>query len=86
MSKQPICEVIWRDAYGTADWHLPGEDDEPIISQTAGYLLDEDKHYYHLVTTFVASTGKLANTISIPKGCVISIKYFRGKSERKSKT
>ena len=79
MSKQPIVEVIWRDAYGTPDWHLLGENDEPVIAHSAGYIVSEDKLYYHLTTTFVAESGKMCNTISIPKGCVISIRYFRGK-------
>ena len=80
MSKQPIVDIVWRDAYGTADWHLVGDDDdEPVIVHSVGYLVDEDKHYYHLTATFVAETGKMCNTISIPKGCVMSIKYFRGK-------
>ena len=79
MSKQPICEIIWRDAYGNAEWHFLGEDDEPVIAHSAGYIVSENKHYYHLTTTFVAETGKMCNTISIPKGCVISIKYYRGK-------
>lgn len=85
MSKQPIVELIWRDAYGDADWHHVDEKDIPIIVNSAGYLIGEDKNYYHLAVNIVHITEKVANTVSIPKGCVVSIKYFRGKNVRNRK-
>ena len=77
-AKLPIVEVLWRDAYGEADWHLWDDDKHFIIVNTIGYFIGEDNNYVYLAST-ATNSKKVANTMNIPKGCVISTRQFRGK-------
>lgn len=77
-AKLPIIEVIWRDAYGEADWHIWDDEEHCVIVNTVGYFIGEDNNYIYLAST-AADSHKVANTMNIPKGCVISSRLFRGK-------
>ncbi len=77
-AKLPICEIIWRDAYGEAEWHFWDDEEHSVVVSTIGYFLSQDKDYVYLATS-VADTRKVANTMNIPRGCIISTRQFRGK-------
>jgi len=86
MSKQPIVEILWRDAFGGSSWGDVEDHAEEFLVHTIGYLLWEDKNYIGTGASIVPEHGSTANTTHIPKGCIISIKYLRGKNVKHSKT
>jgi len=84
MSKQPIVDVVWRDAFGSSSWHDVMEHADEYIVHTIGYLLWEDKNYVGTGASTVAQDGSVTNTTNIPKKCILSIKYLRGKNVKKN--
>ena len=85
MSKQPIIEIQWLDAFGKSDWHdIMNHADEYLI-HTIGYLLWEDKNYIGTGASIVPEHGTTTNTTNIPKKCILSMKFLRGKNVRNNK-
>lgn len=70
-----LVEVEWEDSNSHGNW---GSKDEYAKLTTAqcrsvGYLLRSDRKEIHLVQS-VDTKGKMADSISIPRGCVRRIK------------
>jgi hypothetical protein len=73
MSDFPLKEVTWLDAVALSQWMAAGAVQEPIRAVTIGYVLHEDETYIQLAGT-VATDGEYNQSMTIPKGMVLSIK------------
>ena len=80
--KQPIVEVVWRDAFGSNKWHDIRDHADGYIIHTIGYLLWEDKHYLGTGASITPEEETVANTTHIPKTTILSLKFLRGKPRK----
>lgn len=76
--KQPIVEILWRDAFGSSSWNDVTDHEDEFLVHTIGYLLWESKDYIGTGASIVPEHGSTANTTHIPKGCIVSMKFLRG--------
>ena len=80
--KQPILEIIWRDAFGGSNWKSIGDIPTEYIIHTIGYLLWENKHYIGTACNLVPERDVVSDTNAIPKKTIISMRYLRGQPKK----
>ena len=69
--------VRWQDSASNSPWHdtvdiKPNE----FIVDTLGWLIRKDKRYIIVALNYNSRDEIISDSISIPKGCVLSIVYI----------
>jgi hypothetical protein len=70
---KPLKVVEWLDAVCISCWTAAGSPLEPIKAISVGFVLHEDEAYIQLAGT-VATDGEYNQSMTIPKGMVLSVK------------
>lgn len=73
----PFVEVHWKDAASRAEWQVRGEKSKLAEVIHRGWLYEEDGDSISLCAGVVmGKTGvtDVGDTITIPRGCIVTIK------------
>lgn len=73
MTDKRIVLVEWKDAVALAQWSAASCLQEPIHAHTVGWLLHDDDSYVQIAAT-IAVDGEYNQSMTIPRGMVISMK------------
>lgn len=75
-----VYEVYWRDSCSSGGWKTLAEyrtDDKVGPMRSVGYLTKKDKHVVQLVQNMSSGTQHVADSMTIPRECVIVIKKLK---------
>jgi hypothetical protein len=72
-AKPRLVVVEWVDAVAVGSWCNATHRQEPIKAKSCGWVLHSDKNYIQLAGT-LAVDGEWNQSMTIPKGMVISVK------------
>lgn len=66
-----LLRIEWNDATSTGNWALPEDvTNAPVLVESVGWKIKEDRLTITLAQSRAAN-GRVADTISIPKVCVV---------------
>ena len=75
--------VEWDDAYSSGGWHVARSGvDRVSVCTTVGLLIEETNQRLTIAQNFSSTSGNIADTINIPKGCIKRIRILKLKDER----
>ncbi len=75
LRKLPKVKVEWCDATADGGWKTfdSMRKEDPVEVTSIGYMIRNDKHRVQVVQS-VCSNGKVAESLTIPKGWIKSVK------------
>ena len=72
--------IEWEDAYSHGGWHAHNKDVDHVAQCVAiGVLLYNDESQVTIAQSISNTSGNVADTMSIPRGCVKRIRYLKVK-------